>query len=162
MLKTQEEFLNVLSQIGIEYTNHEHPAVFTVEEADLHHKGIDGVHSKNLFFKDRKKRLVLVVTLSDKPIKIKDVGNKIGHKGLSFGKPDLLMEVLGVIPGAVTPFAVINDNEKRVKVILDEEMMENDLLNFHPIVNTATTTIGSKDLVKFMEHCEQKFEIVRL
>ncbi len=72
MIKTQEEFLNVLSQIGIEYTNHEHPAVFTVEEADMHHEGIDGVHSKNLFFKDRKKNLVLVVTLSDKPIRIKD------------------------------------------------------------------------------------------
>ncbi len=162
MIKTQEEFLNVLSQIGIEYTNHEHPAVFTVEEADLHHEGIDGVHSKNLFFKDRKKNLVLVVTLSDKPIRIKDVGNTIGHKGMSFGKPDLLMEVLGVIPGAVTPFAVINDEAKKVKVILDEEMMEHDLLNFHPIVNTATTTINSKDLVKFMEHCGQPFEIVRL
>lgn len=162
MLKTQEEFLNLLTQIGIEYTNHEHPAVFTVEEADMHHEGIDGVHSKNLFFKDRKKNLVLVVTLSDKPIKIKEVGNKIGHKGLSFGKPDLLMEVLGVIPGAVTPFAVVNDESKQVKVILDEEMMDHDLLNFHPIVNTATTTIASPDLVKFMEHCGQEFEIVRL
>ena len=162
MIKTQEEFLSLLSQIGIEYENHEHPAVFTVEEADMHHEGIDGVHSKNLFFKDRKKNLVLVVTLSDKPIRIKEVGNTIGHKGLSFGKPDLLMEVLGVIPGAVTPFAVINDEQKKVKVILDEEMMEHDLLNFHPIVNTATTTINSKDLVKFMEHCGQPFEIVRL
>jgi Ala-tRNA(Pro) deacylase len=160
MLKTQEEFLKVLEDIGIEYTNHEHPAVYTVEEADKHHEGIDGVHSKNLFFKDRKKNLVLVVTLSDKPIKIKDVGNKIGHKGLSFGKPDLLMEVLGVIPGAVTPFAVINDKDKRVKVILDQEMMAHDLLNFHPIVNTATTTIKSDDLVKFMEHCNQAFETV--
>jgi Ala-tRNA(Pro) deacylase len=162
MLKTQEELLNVLSQIGIEYENHEHPAVYTVEEADMHHEGIDGVHSKNLFFKDRKKKLVLVVTLSDKPIKIKEMGNTIGHKGLSFGKPDLLMEVLGVIPGAVTPFAVINDKEKQVKVILDAEMMKHDLLNFHPIVNTATTTIKSDDLVKFMEHCGQEFEIVTL
>ncbi|MCF6248011.1 MAG: prolyl-tRNA synthetase associated domain-containing protein [Desulfobacula sp.] len=162
MLKTQEDLLNVLSQIDIEYTNHEHPAVYTVEEADLHHKGIDGVHSKNLFFKDRKKNLVLVVTLSDKPIKIKEVANKIGHKGLSFGKPDLLTQVLGVIPGAVTPFAVINDETNQVKVILDQEMMDHDLLNFHPIVNTATTTIASRDLVKFMEHCNQEFEIVRL
>lgn len=162
MLKTQEELLNVLTQIGISYTNHEHPAVYTVEEADKHHEGIEGVHSKNLFFRDRKKNLVLVVTLSDKPIKIKDVGNKIGHKGLSFGKPDLLTEVLGVIPGAVTPFSVINDRENRVKVILDEEMMAHDLLNFHPIVNTATTTIQSQDLIKFMEHCNQEFEIIRL
>jgi len=162
MLKTQDELLNVLTQIDIEYTNHEHPAVYTVEEADLHHQGIDGVHSKNLFFKDRKKNLILVVTLSDKPIKIKEMGNKIGVKGLSFGKPDLLEEVLGVIPGAVTPFAVINDETNRVKVILDQEMMDHDLLNFHPIVNTATTTIASKDLIKFMEHCKQNFEIIKI
>ncbi|MBU8910588.1 MAG: prolyl-tRNA synthetase associated domain-containing protein [Desulfobacterales bacterium] len=162
MLQTQEELLNVLTEIGVGYTNHEHPAVYTVEEADLHHEGIDGVHSKNLFFKDKKKKLFLVVTLSDKPIKIKEVAKKIGAKSPSFGKPDLLAEVLGVIPGAVTPFAVINDKNHAVKVILDEEMMKNELLNFHPLENTATTTITSKDLVKFMEHCNQEVEIIRL
>lgn len=162
MLQTQEELLNVLNQIGIEYTNHEHPAVYTVEEADLHHEGIEGAHSKNLFFKDKKKNLFLVVTLSDKPIRIKEVAQKIGAKNMSFAKPDLLAEVLGIIPGAVTPFAVINDQNHAVKVILDEEMMGNQFLNFHPLVNTATTTISSKDLIKFMEHCRQDFETVRL
>ncbi len=162
MLKSQDELLNILKQIGIEYTNHEHPAVYTVEEADQQHEGIDGVHSKNLFFKDKKKNLFLVVTLSDKSIKIKEVAKKIGAKSPSFGKPDLLAEVLGVIPGAVTPLAVINAGDHPLKVVLDEEMMENDLLNFHPLVNTATTTIASKDLVKFMEHCNQECEIIRL
>ena len=162
MLQTQTELLDTLDRINIKYENHEHPAVYTVEEAALHHDGIEGVHSKNLFFKDKKKQLFLVVTLSEKPIQIKEVAKKIGAKSPSFGKPDLLAEVLGVIPGAVTPFAVINDESCRVKVILDEEMMENELLNFHPIVNTATTTINSKDLVKFMEHCQQEFEIIRL
>jgi Ala-tRNA(Pro) deacylase len=162
MLQTQEELLNVLNQIGIEYTNHEHPAVYTVEEADLHHEGIEGAHSKNLFFKDKKKNLFLIVTLSDKPIRIKEVAQKIGAKNMSFAKPDLLAEVLGIIPGAVTPFAVINDQNHAVKVILDEEMMENQRLNFHPLVNTATTTISAKDLIKFMEYCKQNFETVRL
>ena len=162
MLKTQEELLNVLDKIGIEYTNHEHPAVYTVEEADRHHEGIEGIHSKNLFFKDRKKNLILIVTLSDKPIKIKEVEKKIDTKGLTFGKPELLAEVLGVIPGAVTPLAVINAKNHDLRVILDEEMMEHELLNFHPIVNTATTTITSKDLLKFMEHCNQGVEIIRL
>ena len=162
MLQTQEELLNILSQIGIEYTNHEHPAVYTVEEADLHHEGIEGAHSKNLFFKDKKKNLFLVVTLSDKPIRIKEVAQKIGAKNMSFAKPELLAEVLGIIPGAVTPFAVINDQNHAVKVILDEEMMGNELLNFHPLVNTATTTISAKDLIKFMEHCKQNFEIIQL
>ena len=162
MLQTQEELLKILSQIGIEYTNHEHPAVYTVEEADLQHEGIEGVHSKNLFFKDKKKNLYLIVTLSDKPIRIKEVAQKIGAKNMSFAKPDLLAEVLGIIPGAVTPFAVINDQNHAVKVILDEEMMENQLLNFHPLVNTATTTISAKELIKFMKHCNQDFETVRL
>ena len=162
MLQTQEELLNILGEIGIEHANHEHPAVFTVEEANLHHKGIEGAHSKNLFFKDKKKNLFLVVTLSDKPIIIKEMAKKIGAKSPSFGKPELLAQVLGVIPGSVTPFAVINAQNHDLKVILDKEMMENDLLNFHPLVNTATTTIASKDLVKFMEHCNQEFEIIQL
>ena len=162
MLQTQKELLDLLTQINIKYTNHEHPAVFTVEEADLQHEGIEGVHSKNLFFKDKKKKLFLVVTLSDKSIVIKEVAKKIGAKSPSFGKPDLLAQVLGVIPGAVTPFAIVNDENHDVKVILDEEMMENELLNFHPLENTATTTISSKDLIKFMEHCNQEFEIIRL
>ena len=162
MLKNQQELLAVLDKIGINYTNHEHPAVFTVEEANKHHEGIEGVHSKNLFFKDRKKNLHLIVTLSDKPIKIKEVAKKINAKDLSFGKPELLAEVLGVIPGAVTPFAIINAENHNINLILDEEMMEHELLNFHPLENTATTTITSKDLMRFMEHCNQKFEIVRL
>ena len=162
MLQTQKELLDLLTEINIDYTNHEHPAVFTVEEADRQHEGIEGVHSKNLFFKDKKKKLFLVVTLSDKAIRIKEVAKKIGAKSMSFGKPDLLDQILGVIPGAVTPFAVINDEQHQVKVILDKEMMENELLNFHPLVNTATTTITSKNLVKFLEHCQQEFEIIRL
>lgn len=162
MLKTQEELLDVLDKNQIPYTNHEHPAVFTVEEADKHHEGIDGAHSKNLFFKDKKKNLFLVVTLSDKPIRIKEVAKKIGAKNMSFAKPELLDEVLGVIPGAVTPFAVINAKDHAVKVVLDQEMMDNDLLNFHPLVNTATTTIASKDLIRFMEICGQEFETTQL
>jgi Ala-tRNA(Pro) deacylase len=162
MLKTQEELLQVLDDIDIAYTSHQHPAVYTVEQAARFHEGIDGVHSKNLFLKDKKKNLFLVVTLSDKHIVIKEVAKKIGAKSPSFGKSDLLAQVLGVIPGAVTPFAAINAGSHPLKVILDEEMMENDLLNFHPLVNTATTTIASKDLVRFMEHCSVDFDIIRL
>ena len=162
MQQTQEQLLKILSDIGIEYTTHEHPAVFTVEEAARHQNGIQGVHSKNLFFKDKKKNLFLVVTLADKPIKIKDLAKKIGAKSPSFGKPDLLMEALGVSPGSVTPFAAANIDTHEITVVLDEEMMENDLLNFHPLVNTATTTIAAKDLIKFLEHCHKRPEIIRI
>jgi Ala-tRNA(Pro) deacylase len=103
-----------------------------------------------------------VVTLADKPIKIKEVAKKIGGNNMSFAKPDLLMEVLGMIPGAVTPFAAVNIQDHDVKIVLDEELMTHDLLNFHPLENTATTTIASDDLVKFLEHCGQSPEIIRL
>ncbi|MBF0209891.1 MAG: prolyl-tRNA synthetase associated domain-containing protein [Desulfamplus sp.] len=162
MLKTQDELLNLLSEIGIKYKNYEHPPVYTVEEADKHHEGIEGVHSKNLFFKDRKDNLFLVVTLSDKQINIKDIAKKIDAKNPSFAKPELLFEVMGITPGAVTPFAVVNIKDHKVKIVLDEEMMQHKILNFHPLVNTATTTINSDDLVKFIEHCNQKAEIIRL
>jgi Ala-tRNA(Pro) deacylase len=162
MLQTQEDLLKILDDIGISYTNHEHPAVFTVEEAALHSDGIEGAHSKNLFFKDKKKNMFLVVTLADKPIKIKEVAKLIGGKNMSFAKPELLMEVLGMIPGAVTPFAAVNIGDREVKVVLDEELMENEWLNFHPLTNTATTTIAPEDLVKFLEHCGQAPEFIRL
>ncbi|MFU8769925.1 MAG: prolyl-tRNA synthetase associated domain-containing protein [Desulfotignum sp.] len=162
MLQTQQELLTLLSDIGIEYTNHEHPPVFTVEEAARHQDGIQGAHSKNLFFKDKKKNLFLVVTLADKPVNIKDLAKKIGGNNLSFAKPDLLMEVLGMIPGAVTPFAAVNIRDHAVKIVLDQDLMAHELLNFHPLENTATTTIRSQDLVKFLEHCGQMPEIIRL
>ncbi|MCG8530142.1 MAG: prolyl-tRNA synthetase associated domain-containing protein [Desulfovibrionales bacterium] len=162
MLNTPKELLSILDELNIEYVNTEHPPVFTVEEADRHHEGIEGAHSKNLFFKDKKKRLFLVVTLADKPLRIKDVGKLIGANNMSFAKPDLLMEVLGMIPGAVTPFAAVNIKDREVKVVLDEELMEHALLNFHPLTNTATTTIASQDLVKFLEHVGQAPEIIRL
>ncbi len=162
MLKTQKELLDILSTIGVTYKNHEHPPVYTVEEADLYHEGIEGVHSKNLFFKDKKNNLFLVVTLSDKQINIKDVAKKIDAKSPSFGKPELLEEVMGVTPGSVTPFAVINIKNHDVKIVLDEEMMEHTLLNFHPLVNTATTTITSDDLLKFMDYCDKQPQIIRL
>ena len=163
MLQSQEELLNILDELNIEYQNKEHPPVFTVEEANLHHQGINGVHSKNLFFKDKKKNLFLVITLDDKPIKIKEVAKTIGAKNMSFAKPDLLMEILGMIPGAVPPFAAVNiPKDREVKIVLDQEMMEKDLLNFHPLVNTATTTIKAGDLVKFLEHVGQAPEIIQL
>lgn len=162
MLRTPEELLTLLSKIGIPYTNHTHPAVFTVDQAALHKDGIAGVHSKNLFLKDKKNNLFLVVTLSDKSIIIKELAKKIGAKSPSFGNPDLLMEALGVAPGSVTPFAAVNIKAHKVTIVLDEEMMENERLNFHPLVNTATTTLSPGDLIKFLEHCHRSPEIIRL
>lgn len=162
MLTTQNELLNLLSDISISYANHEHPAVFTVEEADRHKDGIEGAHCKNLFLKDKKQNLFLVVTLSDKPINLKALAKTIGAKNPSFAKPELLKEVLGVAPGSVTPFAAININNHDVTIILDEDVMANRLVNFHPLVNTATTTITPEDLLRFMAYCNQSPRVLRL
>lgn len=162
MLRRKEELLQVLETIGIPYANHDHPAVYTVEEAARYKDGIEGAHCKNLLLRDRKKNLILVVTLAEKSIRIKEVGNRINTKGLSFASPGRLTEVLGVIPGAVTPLAVINAGGKGLRVILDEELMENNQVNFHPLVNTATTTLASGDLIRFLVYCGQDYEIVRL
>jgi len=140
-----------LDRLGIETTTVEHAAVFTVEEASATHDAIPGVHCKNLFMKDAKGALFLVVCPHDREIAVNQLHKHIGCKRLSFGKPDLLMEVLGVEPGSVTPFALINDTERRVSVILDAEMMAAEVANYHPLVNTATTSIKTADLRRFLD-----------
>lgn len=139
-----------LQSLGIATTTVDHSPVFTVEEAKKVHDAIPGGHCKNLFCKDEKGALWLIVALEDARINLKTAPDKIGSRRLSFGKPELLLDVLGVEPGSVTPFGLINDKEKRVNVILDAAMMEHSLLNFHPLKNDATTSIQSADLVKFI------------
>jgi Ala-tRNA(Pro) deacylase len=151
-----------LSELGVETRTHHHPPVYTVEESKRLCGDLPGSHSKNLFLKDKKGNLWLIVTLEDRAIDMKDLRKRIGSQPLSFGKPDLLMEVLGIIPGAVTPFALINDPENRVNVVLDSEMMEGPQLNFHPLTNAATTTISPADLVTFVEACGHQPRIVDL
>lgn len=139
-----------LQSLGIATTTVDHSPVFTVEEAKKVHDAIPGGHCKNLFCKDEKGALWLIVALEDARINLKTAPDKIGSRRLSFGKPELLLDVLGVEPGSVTPFGLINDKEKRVNVILDAAMMEHSLLNFHPLKNDATTSIQSADLLKFI------------
>ncbi|MFO1032712.1 MAG: prolyl-tRNA synthetase associated domain-containing protein [Hyphomicrobiales bacterium] len=160
MPATREGLLERLKSLGITTKTHEHPPVFTVEEAKKVHSEIPGGHCKNLFCKDEKGALWLIVALEDAQINLKTAPQKIDSKRLSFGKPDLLMEILGVEPGSVTPFGLINDSPPRVNVILDKAMMELELLNYHPLQNTATTTIAARDLVTFIKSCGHSPRIV--
>ena len=153
MPATRQQLFDRFTSLGIETTTYEHPPVFTVEEAQKQHAGIPGGHCKNLFLKDDKGAIWLIVCLEDARIDLKAAPAKIGSRRLTFGKPELLMEVLGVEPGSVTPFGLINDKEARAKVVLDAAMMEHELLNFHPLKNDATTTISSADLVAFIKSC---------
>ncbi|MFQ5783492.1 MAG: prolyl-tRNA synthetase associated domain-containing protein [Alphaproteobacteria bacterium] len=153
MPATREALFARLEELGIATETHEHPPVFTVEEARRHCAHLPGGHCKSLFFKDKKGALWLVVTLDDRRLDLKSLDRTIGAARLSFGRPELLYEVLGVTPGSVTPFALINDCDRRVNVVLDREMMALDLLNYHPLSNDATTAIRPGDLRAFIASC---------
>ena len=160
MPATREQLFARLTALGIETKTREHAAVFTVEEARSLRGEIPGGHCKNLFLKDDKGNLWLIVCLEDARIDLKTLPALIGSRRLSFGKPDLLMEVLGVEPGSVTPFALINDTQTRVNVVLEAAMMAGDLVSYHPLQNTATTTIRPQDLVTFITSCGHDPRIV--
>lgn len=141
----------VLAGLGIHTVTTEHPAVFTVSESASVTAAIPGAHSKNLFLKDKRGELFLVVASHDTPIDLKTLHRTLGASGrLSFGSPERLREALGVEPGSVTPFAALNDRTGRVRVILDARLMDHPLLNFHPLRNTATTSIARDDLLAFL------------
>jgi len=160
--KQRAQLFARLQQLRIETTTYEHPAVFTVAESEALHREIPGGHTKNLFLKDAKGRLFLVVAESTSRIDLKALPKVLQCARLSFGKPDLLMEVLGVTPGSVTAFSLISDPDQRVSVVLDAALMEHPTINCHPLENTATTNIGRDDLLAFMRACGHEPMILQL
>ncbi len=152
MTVAPDELLAYLDSLGIAHQTVRHPPVFTVEEARALRGQVPGGHTKNLFLRDKKGALFLVVAPENAAIELKSLHRALGASGrFSFGSADLMRETLGVEPGSVTPFAAINDKDALVTVILDAAMMVHDLLNFHPLVNTGTTTISRQGLLKFLE-----------
>jgi len=152
MPATPADLFAALDALGIPHRTVQHPPLFTVEQSQALRGQIPGGHSKNLFLRDKKQALFLVVALEDAEIDLKSLHRRLGATGrFSFGAADLLREVWGVIPGAVTPFGAINDRDGRVTVILDAPLMAHATVNFHPLVNTMTTSIGRDDLVRFLE-----------
>ena len=162
MPATPDELLARLAALGIAQRTYEHPAVFTVEEAKALRGKLPGGHCKSLFLKDRKGGLWLAVMLEERRIDLKALADRLGAPRFSFGGAELLEEVLGVSPGSVTPFAVINDRAQRVTVVLDEAMLRHDPLNYHPLVNTKTTAVSPTNLLKFFEDCGHRPRILSL
>jgi Ala-tRNA(Pro) deacylase len=162
MVATKSDLFNRLRELDICVTTFEHRPVFTVEQSRSIRGDIDDGHCKNLFLKDKSKKLWLLVTLEDAMVDLKKLRHLIGSRHLSFCRETILEEVLGVKAGAVTPFALINDHEKRVNVVLDSNILEHELLNFHPLENTSTTTIRSSDLVQFINGCGHSPQILDL
>ena len=157
---TPTQLLAYLGELGIETTTVTHPAVFTVEEAKQLRGELPGGHCKSLFLRNKKGKMWLVVTLEDRQIDLKALGDQLGAGRLSFGSPDRLMRYLGVIPGAVTPFGTINDRNGEVRIALDAELMESTLLNFHPLDNTQTTAISPYGLVQFLAATDHAPELI--
>lgn len=150
---SRQDLFDRLDELAITTSTIEHDAVFTVAESSVLERDIAGAHTKNLFLKCKKGRLFLLVALNNAEINLKQLHKILGCGRLSFGKPELLMQVLGVRPGSVTPFSLINDRDARVTVILDEPMMREEILNYHPLENTATTSIARGDLIRFVRSC---------
>ena len=160
MVLNQNELLEKLKEFGIESQTIEHEPLHTVAESQAFRGEIPGGHSKNLFLKCKKGQFWLVTALEDTKVELNKLSKLIGSGRLSFGKPDMMMEYLGVTPGSVTPFSVINDKAHKVQVILEKAMLEVSPLNFHPLINTATTSIQPKDLLHFLENTGHTPQII--
>jgi Ala-tRNA(Pro) deacylase len=151
MPATPIELFACLDRLGIAHATVAHAALFTVEQSRTRRGQIPGGHTKNLFLRDKRGEFYLVVALEDAVIPLKGLHQRLGAGRFSFGSPEAMWETLGVGPGSVTPFAAINDTAGRVKVVLDATMLTHETLNFHPLVNTMTTSISRAGLLKFLE-----------
>jgi Ala-tRNA(Pro) deacylase len=151
MPATPDDLFAYLDRLGIAHATVSHAPAFTVDDARKLRGQIAGGHTKNLFLKDKKDALFLVVALEDAVIELKSLHRRLGASGrFSFGAAELMRATLGVEPGAVTPFAALNDTGARVSVVLDAVMMRQHVLNYHPLRNTMTTSIKRDDLVAFL------------
>jgi len=147
---TPDDLFQQLDDLGIAHETHWHEPVFTVAESQELRGALSGGHSKNLFLKNKKGQLWLVTAAEDAAVDLKALTKTLEAGRLSFGKPELLLEVLGVEPGSVTPFGLLNDTEQRVIFVLDERLAAMDPLNFHPLVNNATTSISTADFRRLL------------
>jgi Ala-tRNA(Pro) deacylase len=152
MPQTPDQLFAFLDKLGIAHTTVTHPPLFTVEQSRALRGQIPGGHTKNLFLRDKKNNVYLVTAEEDANIDLKGLHRVLGASGrFSFGSAELMMELLGVAPGSVTPLGVLHDTQARINVVLDAALMEHDTINCHPLVNTMTTSISRDDLVKFLE-----------
>jgi Ala-tRNA(Pro) deacylase len=152
MPKTEAELFAFLAELGISVSTRRHPPLFTVVDSQALRGEIAGGHTKNLFLKDKKDNFFLVSVGEEAVVDLKQIHHMIGAAGrVSFGKPEMMMELLGVVPGAVTVFGLINDTARRVKVVIDQDLMRHVVINAHPLTNEATTSIAASDLIKFVE-----------
>lgn len=163
MTDPSRKLFALLDELGITVTTVRHPPLYTVADSQKLRGQIAGGHTKNLFLKDKKDNYFLLTVGEEADVDLKKIHHAIGASSrVSFGKPERLMEFLGVVPGAVTAFGIMNDRENRVRLFLDAELMEHDVINCHPLTNEATTAIGRDDLIRFIEATGHEATILKL
>jgi Ala-tRNA(Pro) deacylase len=153
MAADRKKFFARLEELGIASVTVAHEPVFTVEQSGALRETIPGAHTKSLFLTDKDGRVALVVAKDDSQVDLKRVASRLGFGRLSFGNAALLGRMLGVTPGSVTPFALINDREARVRVVVDEALLGFGEINCHPLENTATTRLATADVLRFIRAC---------
>lgn len=157
---TRDDLYALFARLGVAWNTLDHAPVFRVGEGAEIKAQLPGAHTKNLFLKDAKGQVWLISALGDTRIDLKTVHREISAARLSFGSEALLLEVLGVRPGSVTVFALINDTQRRVNLVLDASLFVHDVVNFHPLSNDATTAIASADLLKVVRELGYEPQIV--
>jgi Ala-tRNA(Pro) deacylase len=162
-MRGQTELYQLLTKLGISFEYHEHPPLATIEDAKLHWKEYNSGRCKNIFFRNHKgNRHFLVILEHLQQLDIHDLEKRLRQGKLSFASDQRLMKYLGVEPGSVSPFGLINDPEKHVHLFIDERLKESDRLAFHPNVNTATIIISRSDFLRFLEFTGNSYEFIKL
>lgn len=156
------QLMALLDDLGIAHPTVDHPPLRTVEDSRRLRGNLAGGHVKNLFLKDKKGGYWLLAVLEHTTVDLRIVAGLLEAPRFSFARAEDLAEILGIIPGAVSPLAVVNDTGGRVAVVLDQRLLELPLLNFHPLRNDRTTTMASADLLKFLEAVDHPPQMIHL
>lgn len=152
----------ILKEIGIEYNKFDHPAVFTVEEAEKYNRG-SGAHSKNLFLRNKKgDKHFLVILEASKRINLKELAKELNESNISFASPERLQKYLGLTPGSVSLFGLVNDSNKEVEVVVDTDLLKFETQGFHPNINTSTLVFSTEDFKKFLSWTKNKVTFLKL
>ena len=159
---SEKKLLTLIEEKGLDFKLYAHEPLFTVEESIKYRGTIDGAHSKNIFLKNKKNQFFLFSCIEDTHINLKKISKSLALGNISFANEDYLMNILGIKPGSVSPFGLLNDEEKKVKFFFDQEFMEYEIVNFHPLINTSTVSIAPNDLINLIEQRHSKVEFINM
>jgi Ala-tRNA(Pro) deacylase len=163
MMRGQAELYKLFEQLSIQFEYHEHPPLATIEDAIIHWKDYNSGRCKNIFFRNHKgDRHYLVILEHLRHLNIHDLEKRLKQGKLTFASDKRLMKYLGLAPGSVSPFGLINDKENNVHLFIDEKLKESDRLAFHPNINTASLVISRSDFIKFLEYTDNTYEFIKL